>query len=82
MTNHKKGNTAVDLTSTRLPKAELTLVILDNVQSLVELTPRRTEQWDRFQMKPSWLRLAAVQHSKGCKLSPGRRSRQKETFGI
>lgn len=37
-----------------------TVVILDNVQSLVKLTPWTAECTDHFQTNTSWLRLAAV----------------------
>lgn len=43
-------------------KALQTVVILDNAQSLVNLTPLTTEHTDHFQTNPSWSRLAAVWH--------------------
>lgn len=76
-TNKEKSNTPVDFR-----KAELTLVILDNVQSPVTLPPRTTEPSDRFQTNPSCWRPAAVGQSKGWKLNRRRGSRQKETLGI
>lgn len=42
------------------PKGSQTVVILNNAQSLVKLTPYNTEHTDQFQTNPSSFRLAAV----------------------
>lgn len=51
----KKPNTLFDI-----PKAELTLVILDNAQSLVTLTPALQNRRIAFRQNQAAGRLAAV----------------------